>query len=187
MNNATLFYAIICTNLCTWGCMSNNENNRTEITCQKIITIEELNTTQLVGQLGVPMGTIVEVDCQFSHLHQPCAKIDEGIFLWVYAINGKALVSPKAFRFEPLFPSDIWTGIQKSDRRIKLVCYESGQFYGCPVNIFDYAGIFSTPITGFAFDTFLILVQTVPSSLPKIEIDVQEQSGLNINNKTDGL
>ena len=144
------------------------------------ITLDELNNRQVVGTLGKPLGTVVEIEAKVIAGSELRLKQYDGAYLLsVTHVDGNKLDQPTVLRFSTGF-SDVKlandhfslyelkhgkkTGRLNSaqiselekgyvGRSVRLAVYEVGGFRGRPLKLPDDAPLWAD--VGFYFDTRL--------------------------------
>ncbi|ODA30977.1 hypothetical protein [Planctopirus hydrillae] len=126
------------------------------------ITLEELHRRQLLGQLGLPLGTVATIDAVVTSGDETRVKAYQGLYLLtVTHVNGQPLEKPPLMRFvvdslsstvnlphdkPPLLfgakqeggnPTASQKEIEKEyvGKTHRLVVYESGGYAGIPDNL----------------------------------------------------
>lgn len=147
------------------------------------ITLDELNSRQVVGALGKPLGTALEIDAKViagSELRMK--QYATAYLLKVSHVDGKKLESPAVLRFSTGFSnvklannhfslyemkhhkeagsldSSQIAELEKGyvGKSVRLAVYEVGGFRGRPTNLPDDAPLWAD--VGFHFDTSLVIV-----------------------------
>jgi hypothetical protein len=108
-----------------------------------------LETVNIIGRLGVPLGQIVRVEGKV--ISGPKKGGVRDIFFSVQKVNGKALPEPQTFRIGPAYGE---LDRSKMESKTTFYCFESGEFTGLPEEVFKY--IPRPQTTDFHFKTFLV-------------------------------
>ncbi len=149
------------------------------------ITLEEINRRNVVGRLGVPLGTAVEIEAEVvsgSSLH--LKGYDSHYLLKVTHVNGKEVGTPSLFGFSvpafaavklanhtfALYEMKYGTKAMSLDssqvaeleqgyvgRSVQLLAYEVGGFSGIPRELPKDAPVWAD--TGFHFSTSLTVLK----------------------------
>lgn len=144
------------------------------------LTVDELNQREVIGRLGLPLGTAAEIQAEIVAGSTTRRKAYASKYLLkVTHVNQKKLENPPLLTFTvPGFVDvnlanhhlalyELKTGkrrgmnsaqIEKLEqgyvgRTVKLLVYEEGRFYGIPRNLPDDVGGWAGP--GFHFSTSL--------------------------------
>jgi hypothetical protein len=135
---------------------------------------------KIVGKLGQPLGTIMEIKCRIVD-DKPSYRLHKGIYqLNILEINKKPVTEKIISEFEdetgnlPAYDFALYkflykkdTGILNSDmvekmnkeyvgKEFTLFAYETGSYVGLPDNYYKYAPMRNG--TSFYFKTFLIVI-----------------------------
>jgi hypothetical protein len=149
------------------------------------ITLEELHRRQLLGQLGLPLGTVATIDAVVTSGDETRAKVYQGLYLLtVTHVNGKPLEKPPLMRFAvdslsstvnlphdrpPLLfgakqdgenPAASQKEIEKEyvGKTHRLVVYEKGCYAGIPDNLPGDVPLAGAAGFGFGFSTSLVVL-----------------------------
>ncbi|MBA4030556.1 MAG: hypothetical protein C0478_06650 [Planctomyces sp.] len=149
------------------------------------ITLEELHRRQLLGQLGLPLGTVATIDAVVTSGDETRAKAYQGLYLLtVTHVNGKPLEKPPLMRFAvdslsstvnlphdkpPLLfgakqdgenPAASQKEIEKEyvGKTHHLVVYEEGGYAGIPDNLPKGVPLAGAAGFGFGFSTSLVVL-----------------------------
>jgi hypothetical protein len=127
-------------------------------TTQKFPSIHasRLNTGNVVGALGYPLGEVVTVEGIAADETYTRRKADTGkILLLVHRVNGKPI------KREVVLPCQPHEGVEltrpTAGARFKFVGYETGGFSGTPEEAFVY--IPRTATSGYYFTTSLVILR----------------------------
>jgi hypothetical protein len=116
------------------------------------VSLDEVRERGVIGQLGVPLGTMVEVTgTVVPNNSRRKADGGEPFFLQIYAVDGKPLTKPVEYAFRERLPGYVTS--PKVGESFDLRGYETGGYDGVPLH-------YSAPWqdTGFYFTTkFLVL------------------------------
>lgn len=127
------------------------------------ITLTELNRRGVTGSLGIPLGTVCEIEAEIISGDSLSQKGYSSVYLLnVAAVNGKHLERPRMFEFsihpvaDMKLPNDNWSlyefkhgkkALSLNAEKIKeletgyigstvhLIVYEAGSFSGIPDNL----------------------------------------------------
>lgn len=89
------------------------------------ITADELRNATIIGDLGVPLGTVVTVEGKYQDMTYTKRKADEGrIVLVIESVDGKKLENSVQF------DTGRENSTKKDGERFKLVGCEYGEFWG---------------------------------------------------------
>lgn len=159
--------------------MAQNESVETPI------TLEELHRRQLLGQLGLPLGTVATIDAVVTSGDETRVKAHQGLYLLtVTHVNGKPLEKPPLMRFAvdslfttpnlPHLKQSLLFGANKeggntaaSQKEIekeyvaktrRLVVYESGGYAGIPDNLAKGVPLAGAAGFKFGFSTSLTVL-----------------------------
>ncbi len=156
MRNTVCLLLIFGAITCLYGQPQKTEEKR------PIITLEQLWESDVIGELGVPLGKAVVIEAVVVR-GNPRFKVEDGVyFLNVESVDGKKLPSPKKMRFHVHSAVSVElatgnfalyklktgreTGSLKSEQiadlekgyvgqRKKLFAYETGGYLGMPLNL----------------------------------------------------
>ena len=148
------------------------------------LTLDDLHRRPVIGQLGVPMGTVVEIEATVMAGHQTRLKaLESAYLLCITHINGQPLSGPVVLEFGiPGFVStalaaDTFTLYEKKHgeaahsldsaqiaelekdyvgRPVRLLVYEVGEYSGMPMNLPNDVPPWQD--LGFGFSTRLIIL-----------------------------
>lgn len=121
------------------------------------ITVATLRSSKVIGDLGVPLGTLVTVEGVVLPDDARRRKEDMGaILLRVRRVNGRALHTP----FIATLRGGATVRALRPGARVKAIAYEAGGFSGAPHGLFKHVPAFTTK--GFGFSTWVDIVKLVP-------------------------
>jgi hypothetical protein len=147
------------------------------------ITLDELNTRQVVGALGKPLGTVVEIEAKVIAGSELRMKAYDGEYLLkVSHVDGKKLEEPVVLRFATGFSvvklandhfslyelkhykkAKSLTSSQIDElekdyvgKSVRLAVYEVGSFFGIPKGLPKDVITWAEP--GFHFETSLVIL-----------------------------
>ena len=116
-----------------------------ESTSTHPISVDELSKREVIGKLGVPLGTAVEVEATVVDGSTLRMKAYDGLYLLkVTRVESNVLKDPQIFEFLvpgfidvdlPSSKSDGSTPKDYTGKRVTLVVYEVGEFNGLPRNL----------------------------------------------------
>jgi len=124
-------------------------------TKREAISISKLNSSNVIGFLGYPLGEILTIEGIAAGGDYTRRKADAGkTLLRVQAVNGEGLKSEVIFQF-----ASAHAGITTPapGTRFKYVGYETGGFSGLPEKAFDY--IPRVPDSGYSFTTSFVILR----------------------------
>jgi hypothetical protein len=129
---------------------SRKEEKRHVISDIKVVKSKDVGrSVQLLGRLGVPLGTVTRVK---GKVVPPRSKYEKGkVIFRVDDVNGVTLAQPEYFELNPAYGSPDLAELQYAT---KIVCYESGSFRGIPTEAFEHMASVAT--VEFGFESFLI-------------------------------
>jgi len=115
---------------------------------------------QIVGHLGLPLGTVGRVQGAFFDGSELRMKALDGVLLMrVTRVNGNSLPKPALFRFSR-FQGGILPNTLPG-REFDLLAYETGAFEGVPQEAWNYVPVATT--TGHSFETSLVVLMEHPA------------------------
>lgn len=171
---------VVCVALLAFASRSSGQDKPTEAP----ITLEELTRRHVVGKLGLPLGTVVEIEVEVVSGRSLRRKGYDSLYLLkVTHVDGKEMTTPPLMQFTSpgfastklanntfalyelkhgtkarnLDPAQI-AEIEKGylGKKVRLVVYEVGSFHGVPDQI--PKGIPVGADFGFHFSTSLLLL-----------------------------
>jgi hypothetical protein len=136
--------------LLTASC-SKKEEQKYVVSDVKTIKSNEIGKgVQLLGRLGVPLGTVRKVKGEIVPPRNNKSEFNQIIFR-VDAVDGVALPQSEYFQLKPAYGSQ---DVMKQQSTMRFYCYESGLFGGIPNEAFEHMPRVGT--TAFGFKTFLV-------------------------------
>lgn len=121
------------------------------------LSVATLRSAKVVGDLGVPLGTLVTVEGEILPDDARRTKADLGkTLLRVRAVNGKPLPTPVIATLR----GDARVRSLKPAAKVRMIAYESGGFAGAPDGLFKHVPAFTT--VGFGFLTWIEVVKLTP-------------------------
>jgi hypothetical protein len=124
-------FAIITMILIT-GCYHKEEQSN------DCISLKDLHTKRVIGELGVPLGEIVAISATVVDGDSMNMKEYQGVFLLrIKSVNGKPLAA------EPLMSFASAIGMPETG------IYETGEYYGMPQDLPDHWPLWAAPSFGF--------------------------------------
>lgn len=153
-------------------------------TVETPITLEELHRRQVLGQLGLPLGTVATIDAVVTSGDETRAKVYQGRYLLtVTHVNGKPLEKPPVMRFVvdrlsytvnlPHDTKSLLAAKQNEGNPVanqkeiekeyvgkthRLVVYEEGGYAGIPDNLPKGVPLAGAAGFGFRFSTSLTVL-----------------------------
>lgn len=150
----------------------------------RVITVTDLKKNKVIGELGLPLGTVTQIEVEIVSGNQTRRKEYAGQYVVkVISVGGKVLEEPPVMEFAPLRTGDpkiattafelyeLKYGKKASlletaeilelekgyvGKKTKLIVYESGGFSGAPSGLPD--GVVWQD-EGYGFSTSLVVVK----------------------------
>ncbi|MEI8245720.1 MAG: hypothetical protein WCI51_07815 [Lentisphaerota bacterium] len=139
----------------------------------KTISYKELNNIKIIGQLGIELGSIVNVEGTVLLPAELDKKADEGKYiLRICSVNGEILSEKIAI--ELLYA---YSGVDRSNKgeKVKYIGFESGSFDGMPDGYLKYLHVASQR---FNFCTYFIALKKITNAINSPRDDLLIKSGI---------
>lgn len=121
------------------------------------LRIQNLNSPKgIIGQLAVPLGTVVEIEAEIADNKQPRLKsLEDALLLKVKTVQGKKLSEECMIeaRWFPVVTSSKLAG------KVRLIGYETGEFTGVPGEAFSY--MLPVSSESFHFANYFLIIKVV--------------------------
>lgn len=118
-----------------------------------MVTVTQLRTGKVVGELGVPLGTLAKIEAIVVSGDELKTKAASGkTFLRVTKVDARMLDAPVVIAVEA---GD--AKLPKPGAGIHAIAYESGSFSGAPDGLFNHVEPFATE--GFGFRNVIVVVK----------------------------
>lgn len=121
---------------------------------QVIHSYDLCRKTTVIGELGLPLGTLVEVEAEvFSGTDLPSKSCWGDSLLRIRKLNGRSLPQAIVTRWKWM----VTRNATELSGNITAVGYESGEFRGIPNGVFQYVKPFTCQ--GFCYSTCFVVVK----------------------------